>query len=157
MTREQFVWHVEGCQGALRRFLTALCCGDAALADDLAQESLIKAWLSADSFRADSTFSTWIHRIAYNTFINYRRGAVPKAPLTEASVVASESASDDAFRYQPLYEALALLSVKERMSILLHYLEGYTIREIAEIEEVSEAAVKQHLSRGREHLRTLLK
>ena len=50
MTREQFIYHVEATQKAFRRFLVALCCGDTALADDVAQESYIKAYLSCDSF-----------------------------------------------------------------------------------------------------------
>ena len=50
MTREQFTAHVEATQKAFRRFLVALCCGDSALADDIAQESYIKAYLSCDSF-----------------------------------------------------------------------------------------------------------
>lgn len=156
MTREQFINHAEGCQRALRRFLTALCCGDASLADDLAQETLLKAWLSADSFRADAAFSTWIHRIAYNTFINHRRKHSLQENISEAADLPSGSQADDSFRYQALYAALARLTAKERTSILLYYLQGYSIKEIAEIEDTSESAVKQHLSRGRDHLRTIL-
>lgn len=66
MTEQQFIHHVESCQKAVRRFLTALCCGDCALADDLAQETFIKAYLSCETFRKDSQFTTWIYRIAYN-------------------------------------------------------------------------------------------
>ena len=51
MTREQFISHVESTQKAFRRFLVALCCGDTALADDIAQESYIKAYLPAIRFQ----------------------------------------------------------------------------------------------------------
>ena len=157
MTREQFIAHVEGCQKALRNFLTALCCGDSHLADDIAQETLIKAWLSADGFKGNAAFSTWIRKIAYNTFLNSRRYTNPsgKAHAEVDNIPARESA-DSAFRYQALYSALGRLNGKERTSILLYYLEGYSIKEIAGIESTSESAVKQHLSRGRSHLRTLL-
>ena len=77
MNREQFISHVESTQGALRRFLVALCCGDSALADDIAQETYIKAYLSSDSIRDEARFTAWIYRIAYNTFINARRAVRP--------------------------------------------------------------------------------
>ena len=73
MNKQQFISHVESNQKAVRRFLTALCCGDTALADDLAQDTFVKAYLSSDSFREDSKFTTWIYRIAYNTFVSNRR------------------------------------------------------------------------------------
>ena len=52
MNREQFISHIEDCQKPLRRFLTALCCGDSQLADDIAQEALIKAYLSSEVLTA---------------------------------------------------------------------------------------------------------
>lgn len=50
MTREEFIAKVECCQKAFRRFLAALCCGDTSLADDIAQESFIKAYLSCTTY-----------------------------------------------------------------------------------------------------------
>ena len=64
MTREQFISHVESTQKAFRRFLVALCCGDTALADDIAQESYIKAYLSCDSFSNLEKFNAWIFKSA---------------------------------------------------------------------------------------------
>ena len=49
MTREQYISVVESTQRELRRFLVALCCGDAQLADDIAQETLIKAFIARDT------------------------------------------------------------------------------------------------------------
>ena len=59
-------------------------------------------------------------------------------------------------RVAPLYAALDRIPERERTSILLYYMEGYSVREISAIVEVSEEAVRQHLSRGRSHLRGLL-
>lgn len=156
MTREQFVSCVEGTQKAFRRFLTALCCGDAATADDVAQEAYLKAYMSVDSLRDASKFQPWLYRIGYTTFLNMKRSARPTDGYEEARSVAASDVADSSFRYQALYMALDRLTPAERSSVLLFYMYGYSTREIAEIESTSEAAVRQHLSRGRNHLRTLL-
>lgn len=156
MTREQFIRHIEGTQKALRRFLVALCCGDSQLADDIAQEVCMKAYLSADSIKDPEKFNAWIYRIAYNTFLTHRRAEKIYAGYEETKDMVSGDLSDSGFRYQDLYAALNKLPGKERSSVLLFYMEGYSIKEIAEIEKTSQDAVKQHLSRGRSHLRNLL-
>lgn len=156
MTREQFISHVEGTQKAFRRFLVALCCGDTALADDIAQEAYIKAYLSCDKFNETGKFNAWIFRIGYNTFIDHKRSVRTFADYDEARAMVSDDTTDSKFRYQALYSALKLLPAKERMSVLLFYMEGYSIKEIAATTEASQEAVRQHLSRGRRHLRTLL-
>ncbi len=156
MTPQDFATYVEAGQVALRRFLTALCCGDAALADDIAQETYVKAYLSCESFSDDSKFSVWVHRIAYNTFISYRRSARIVGGIDEAASVDSGDCADGAFRYQELYMALETLSPKERTAVLLYYLDGYQVKQIAEITESTQDAVRQQLARGREHLRQRL-
>ena len=156
MNRQQFIHFVESNQRAVRRFLTALCCGDSALADDLAQDSFLTAYLASDTFREESKFTTWIYRIAYNTFISHRRGYKPCESISEAVCLTGTDNADRAFEYQSLYMALNQLSPKERSAILLHYMQGYAINEIAEITESSPDAVKQQLSRGRHHLKDLL-
>lgn len=156
MTREQFITHVKATEKAFRRFLVALCCGDSALADDVAQEAYIKAYLSCDSFREPEKFNAWIFRIGYTTFLNHKRSEKTFADFGEAKAIISPEATDSGFRYQELYAALNRLPDKERTSVLLFYMQGYSIKEIAEIEGVSQDAVKQHLSRGRNHLRGLL-
>lgn len=156
MDRQQFIRYVECNQRAVRRFLTALCCGDTALADDLARDTFVKAYLSCDSFREDSKFLTWIYCIAYNTFISNRRSYKECGQLSEAAAVESYERTDSSFEYQNLYMALNRLSDKERTAILLFYLQGYGVNEIAEITESSSEAVRQQLSRGRQHLKNLL-
>lgn len=144
MTRDEFIRNTESCQKAFRRFLTALCCGDSDEADDIAQESLVKAYLSCDGLKEPAKFNAWLYRIGFNTFFSHRRAIRPAVTL------------DGAFRYQALYAALDRIPERERTSILLYYMEGYSVREISAIVEVSEEAVRQHLSRGRSHLRGLL-
>ena len=156
MTREQFITNVEATQKAFRRFLVALCCGNTMLADDIAQESYIKAYLSNDTITNAAKFSAWIFRIGYTTFLNHKRGERLVADYDEAKEMAASRGADSSFEYQELYQALSRIPAKERTSLLLHYMQGYSIKEIAEIQATSQDAVKQHLSRGRTHLRGLL-
>ncbi len=156
MTREQFISHVEWTQKEFRCFLVDLCCGDSELADDIAQESYIKAYLSCDGLENPKKFKAWIFRIGYNTFINHKRSEKKFADYEEAANIVSEDESDSRYCYQDLYMALNGLSNMERTSILLFYKEEYSIKEIAKIVGTSIDAVKQHLSRGRKHLRNLL-
>lgn len=156
MTREQFIHHVEGTQSAFRRFLCALCCGDRQLADDIAQESYIKAWLSAGSISDAAKFKSWLFRIGYNTFLNNMRAERHTVGYDEVRNVSADDSADSEFRYQELYMALAGLPPKERTAVLLFYLEGYSVKEIAAMVDAGVDAVKQHLSRGRSHLRGIV-
>lgn len=156
MTREQFIVQVQGGQRAFRRFLTALCCGDSSLADDIAQESYLKAYLSCDGLKDAEKFKAWLYRIGYTTFINHKRGERMTVGYEDARDLASQEVADSSFAYQDLYAALNKLPAKERTSVLLFYMENYSIKEIADIQEASQDAVKQHLSRGRKHLKVLL-
>lgn len=156
MNREQFISHVEYTQKAFRRFLVALCCGDSQLADDVAQDSYIKAYLSYDSFDNTDKFRAWIFRIGYTTFLNHKRSERTFSDYVEAGDITADDTSDSSFKYQELYGALNRLTDKERTSILLFYMEGYSIKEVSIIIGVSQDAVRQYLSRGRKHLRGLL-
>jgi len=158
MTREQFVEQVGREQAHLRLFLTALCCGNSAEADDIAQEALIKAYLRSSQYDERGQFSAWLMKIAYRVFIDSRRKQKrqQELPLEKAITLQGNSKSDEAFRYQELHTALATLSETMRTSILLHYMQGYQIKEIAEITENSEDAIKKQLSRGRQELKHIL-
>lgn len=157
MTREEFIREVESNQKAFRRFLAALCCGDIQLADDIAQDALVRAYLSCDSLADISRFRSWLYRIGFNTFFNNRRAHKFSVDYDEAPPLEAADRSDEAFRYQDLYAALNRIPERERTSILLFYMEGYSAKEISGIVDTSEENVRQHLSRGRNHLKKLLK
>ena len=154
MTREQFIEIINIEQERLRRFLLALCCGNRDEADNIAQNALLKAYLSISKYEG----TTWLYRIAYNLFIdtNRCRRTLQSLETLEKHVDATFDADRD-FRYQPLYMALEKLPPKERTAILLFYLKGYSIKEIADIVDATEDAVKKQLSRGRVKLKNLLK
>ena len=157
MTRKQFISYVEDFRETLRRFLVALCCGDTFLADEIAQETFVKAYLSLETFKDSSKFKAWIYRIAYNTFLNHKRNQ--RFPLSSDDIkeLPANDTSADPFKYEELYMALNQLSSKERISILLYYMQGYSVKEIGRITGESDENIRQHLSRGRKRLHDLIK
>ena len=157
MTREIFIAHVEREQEALRGFLLALCCGKKDDADDLAQDVLVKAYLSSTGYQDKGKFRSWLFKIAYNTFLNHKASQRCTESIDEARALVSSTNADAEFEHQDLYLALRTLPPKERSSITLFYLNGYNIKEIAAITDTSEDAVKKQLSRGRDKLKEKLK
>ena len=157
MTREGFIALVEQEQEALRGFLLYLCCGNKDEADDLAQDALVKAYLSSAGYQEKGRFRSWLFKIAHNTFLNHKASLRYTESIEEARTLVSNSAADASFEHQDLYLALRTLPPKERSAITLFYLNGYNIKEIAAITEASEDAVKKQLSRGRDQLKEKLK
>ena len=157
MTRDVFITLVEREQEALRSFLLALCCGNKSDADDLAQDSLVKAYLSSAGYQEKGRFRSWLFKIAYNTFLNHKASCRTMDTLDEARKLISSQSSESSFEHQSLYLALRTLPSKERSAITLYYLTGYDIKEIATITDTSEDAVKKQLSRGRDKLKARLK
>ena len=156
MDQERFISLVKAEQEPLRRFLLGLCCGDAALADDIAQDALVRAYVASGSFLGLSKFSTWLFRIAYNCYIDHCRKPgrdYDDLDSREAVAVPSDDASDASFRYQQLYQALELLPQKEKAAIALFYFEDRSIQEISTILGIPSGTVKYHLSQGRTHLK----
>ena len=154
MTREEFTSHLRDVQEPLRRFLLSLCEGDSFTADDIAQDACVKAYLAVDRFRGESRFSTWIFRIAYNSWCNrkYEKRADSLENLNSASIP-DECGADDTFRYQALYQAISSLKPSERAAILLFYMEDKSIKEISSIMDIPTGTVKSLLSRGRANLK----
>ena len=151
-----FITHVEREQEALRSFLLALCCGNKSDADDLAQDALVKAYLSSAGYQDRGRFRSWLFKIAYNTFLNHKASVRTTESIDEARTLNRSSSADSGFEHQSLYLALRTLPPKERSAITLFYLNGYNIKEIATITDTSEDAVKKQLSRGRDKLKERL-
>ena len=157
MTREGVIELVEREQEALRGFLLYLCCGNKDEADDIAQDALVKAYLSSAGYQEKGRFRSWLFKIAHNTFLNHKASQRYTESIEEARTLVSDNATDASFEHQNLYLALRTLPPKERSAITLFYLNGYNIKEIAAITEASEDAVKKQLSRGRDQLKEKLK
>ena len=156
MTREVFIAQVEREQEALRGFLLALCCGNKSDADDLAQDALVKAYLSLAGYQDKGKFRAWLFKIAYNTFLSHKASCRTMESIDEARMLIGGNEADSSFEHQDLYLALRTLPPKERSAITLFYLNGYSIKEIASITDASQDAIKQQLSRGRDKLKAKL-
>ncbi len=158
MTKEQFIEAVAHEQESLRRFLLVMCKGDSFTADDIAQETLLKAYLSFERFRGMSSFSTWLFRIAYNCLYDYvHKKHDPGQELPDRlNHPESDDPPDRRFEYEHLYMAISRLSDNEQAVILLFYMEDKSIKDIEAITGLPSGTIRSHLSRARTHLKDLL-
>jgi RNA polymerase sigma-70 factor (ECF subfamily) len=136
------------------RFLCHLT-GSRQHAEDLAQQSFLKAWQALASFRGEATLATWLHRIAYREYAHWLRSRREHAPLDAADGVADPTTETtlDAILLQ---EALATLSADHREAFLLFHVQGLSISEVAAVLGVPEGTVKSRLFHARGRLRELL-
>ncbi len=126
-------------------------------ADDLVQDTLVRAMERADGFRGESSVATWLHRIAHHLAIDASRRRVREVDVeaVEQRWADDEYTLDEAaFAEQSLdrvdlEDALVHLPFVYRSVVLLHDVEGWTAREIAEATGAGLPATKQRLRRGR--------
>ena len=162
MTKEQFIELIAREQESLRRFLRGLCRGDDFRADDIAQETLLKAYLSFERFEGKSKFSTWLFRIAFNCWYDAQKTAGKESEwfsLEDCPLGDDMSRKPDVevkHEYQQLYMAIGDLPLQEQTVILLFYMEDKSIKEIEIITGMPSGTIRSHLSRGRRHLKEYL-
>lgn len=138
-------------------------CGDRDLAADVAQEVWIQIFRALPSYRGDSQFGTWAHRIAVNRTLNalrkVRRIARVEVDVEEDTAAALDdpaAESERAFVAQSIDQAVKLLSPGARTVFLLHDVEGYTHEEIARELGITAGGSKSQLFKARAKLRRLL-
>lgn len=151
--RRAFGKLVEAYQPRLRRFLLNLTMGDVMLTDDLAQETMVKAYLGIRSFRGIASFGTWLYRIAYNEFYSERRRheeSLPDEPALEHPSTAEQDATEAQLTVR---QAMQSLNDVERTAVTLFYIEGQPIKKIAAIMQRPEGSVKSSLHRAKEKMR----
>lgn len=133
--------------------------GDAHLADDLAQETFLKAWQKLKTFRGESRFSSWLFGIAYNEFRGEarRRKELALEDMAEmpAESTQEQGATGSHLRLD-LTEALKMLNSVERAAVLLCCQNGLSHEEAARVLDCPLGTVKTNVLRGREKLRRKL-
>jgi RNA polymerase sigma-70 factor (ECF subfamily) len=135
-------------------------CADPILAEDLVQETFIRAWQKIGTFRGASAFSTWLHRIAVNVVLGHRRSRNRRQVREDLAgdratfdVETRAAAPDDGL---DLERAVAELPEGAREVFVLHDVEGYRHREIADMTGVAVGTSKAQLHRARKLLRKAL-
>lgn len=143
--------------------LTYRMTGSLTDAEDLAQDTFVRAYLQLEQFRGDSKFSTWLCRIAVNACLNWRqregrRGEVHERwadeTLPEGRIHAGDGSSDD--RSVEVQNALDRLPAKQRAAIVLTVYEGMSHAEAAAVLGCSETTVSWRLFTARKRLRQML-
>ncbi|MDT7892966.1 MAG: RNA polymerase sigma factor [Armatimonadota bacterium] len=148
---EQFVIeHYE----AIFRFLRNLT-GNKEDAEDLTQQTFLRAWEALPSFRGDSSLSTWLHSIAYREYTHWLRSRREFVPLDEIVDMPDEQANQN-LEAVLLRWAIYRLDPEHREVFVLYYVQGFSVNEIAKIIGVPAETVKSRLFFARQKLRELL-
>lgn len=124
--------------------------GNAALADDLAQDVFVTAWRRICSFQGTGTFSGWLMKIAYNTFLQADRRQQREHEIRkQLNAEYHPMDSADAARLADIPKLLSVLTQEERVVMILCYAHGYSHNEISEIADLPLGTIKSHIRRGR--------
>lgn len=149
--------------------------GDHSTAEDLAQETFMRVYRARERYKPTAKFTTWIHTIANNVSSDLRQRAyrrlergVPHAASASSSAIGLDQlavaasgmlparAADRVELQAVVQEAIATLSERQRMALLLAKFEQCSYEEIAEAMKLTVPAVKSLLFRARDHLRAAL-
>lgn len=131
------------------------------LAEDLTQETFLKAFAHLESFRVGSNFQAWLYRIAYNTFLNQRRTAtrMTRQPFPEALPANDASPDEQALTresLQLLARAVGRLPKEFRAAFLLRVEEGLSFRQIADVLQTTEQTARWRVFKARQKLLNVL-
>lgn len=147
MTGEEFARRIEG----MVQTLYKVCYAQLARAcdrEDAVQNALEKAWRCRERLREEQHMQTWLIRIAINECHNLQRRMKRECLAGEMEERSAPEGEDGA-----LHDALLRLPEKHRMPLLLHYMEGYSVAEVATILKLPQGTIKSRMRRGRMQLR----
>ena len=152
--KEELVEHLP----AMRAFAISLT-RNAATADDMVQDTLVKAWSNIDKFEPGTNLRAWLFTILRNTFYSYRRKA--KREVADADGALTESLSqkpdhDGHLHMADFKEAFAHLPDEQREALILVGASGFAYEEAAEMCGVAVGTIKSRVNRGRKRLAELM-
>lgn len=143
---------------ALRGFSRGLC-GNRELADDMAQDAMMRAWAAQASFTPGTNFRAWIFMILRNQFYTtIRRNSrmVSWDPEVAERVLIAQAAQQDGLNLQDVEAALQKLPLEQREVLILIGANGLSYEEAAEVMGCAIGTIKSRLARGRTALATLI-
>jgi RNA polymerase sigma-70 factor (ECF subfamily) len=129
-------------------------CGDTTLASDATQEIFIKVWEKLDTFRNDSSISTWIYRITVNTCLLYlRKSSSRKEVRTDIlpQTISETYSSQKEEQLQQMYQCIQKLEETNKMIILMT-LDGIEYQEISEVIGITEETLRVRIHRIKKSL-----
>jgi RNA polymerase sigma factor (sigma-70 family) len=136
-------------------------CGNHEEAEEISQDSFLKAYRALGSFKRKSSFSTWLYRIVYNTAISHVRTKKRKIlsledfPADAADFISTGTPEEDAeteYRRSLINFAFQKISDEERSLITLHYYEEMSTEELSEVTGISKSNIKVKLFRARQKM-----
>lgn len=139
-----FTWLLATYQRPVYRFLLRLCAGRRADAEDLCQETFLRAYRAFDRLAPDAHHRGWVYRIAYNAFLNDRRPANRTVALVEdVPAPAREDERDEIVAAIGAF--VQTLPQKQRTALLLRHVEGREYAEIAAVLACSEDSARANV------------
>lgn len=153
MTKEEFEARIIGMQDTLYR-VSATLLRQPCDREDAIQECIYKALRKRDSLREDRFMQSWVTRILINECYSIHRRAKwerPSERLPEPPPMPGPDADPEVFRI------LFSLNEKLRLPMVLHYVEGYSVDEVARIMRIPTGTVKSRLARAREKMHKEMK
>ena len=147
MTNEDFAARILAMQGTLYRVTCSLL-QEHADREDAVQSAIEKAWRKRHTLREESRLQPWVVRILVNECYLILRRQKREAPIEALpDLPAPEGADPDLYRF------FTRLPDTLRLTMVLHYVEGYDVKEIARIQRIPAGTVKSRLMRGREKMK----
>lgn len=157
MDQEEFIQLITKHSGIIHKILY-LYVDDPDDKNDLKQEILVQAWSAIGRFKSQSTFSTWLYRVALNTVLTFQKKA-ERMPISRGGNELSEMESKTNHEHpqsERLFRVIKTLNDIDKTIITLH-LEDYNHEEIAEITGLSKNNITVKLHRIKNQISTLLK
>ncbi|NAZ35341.1 RNA polymerase sigma factor [Rubellimicrobium sp. CFH 75288] len=152
--RDELIAHLP----AMRAFALSLT-RNASAADDLVQDTVVKAWSNFDRFEAGTNMRAWLFTILRNTFYSSRRRTVREVSDSDGTLVSSlaeKPAHDGRLQLQDFVRAFQQLPVEQREALQLVGASGFSYEEAAEMTGVAVGTVKSRANRARVRLAQLL-
>lgn len=162
MDKEAFAGLVIESTDSLYRVSRSILKNDADC-EDAVSEAIVKAFSNLDSLKKDEYAKTWLTRILIHECFHIRKQrkkitlfSKEGESVLENRETAGLRDAPDMENYSELYQVMGRLKKNQRLTIILYYYEGYSVKEIASIMEVTQGTVKSRLGRARSQLKQYL-